>query len=330
MTSDETETEIFSTIEHLVDLSLTSTQKIDGIQKDNDWSKSTSSKTYTNEDLIELVRAVKFSNPNASIRAVHNEITTKMALTESFEFLRAVKLNDVKKVWKKAMSGNSKAAVDGQNHDDDPSSTKSKCAADSTHNEKSSSVDTEKILKFYTVGDGSVQMLARKYTLREAALAAAATRSQEREQELKKYVHCFLDVPADRSGKKPHQALINFNGNNHNGSDILRELHNLNGGGDVREIVKIQVAAPLPGVDIKTPMLLYNADRSAMTFIHPDDDDETGYNRISDLIKKKGVRGAVRAGGMKSFFFARITRRQEGEGVISIDVTSGLAPMQGW
>lgn len=240
-TETETETEISSTIDNSVDLSPTSIQKVDATQKDNGGSKNTSSKTYTNEDLIELVRAVKFSNPNASIRAVHNEITTKMALTTSFEFLRDVKLNDVKKVWKKALSGKSPPVVDDKNHDDALSITKSNRAVASTNNKKSSSVDSETILKFYTVGDGSVQMLAKKYTLHEASLAAAATKSQEREEELKKYVHCFLDVPADRSGKKPHQALINFNDNNGNGTSTGREQNTVNGGDDGREIVKIQI-----------------------------------------------------------------------------------------
>jgi len=326
-----TSTEESTTINSSVDLSPTSAKKTDGDQKDTVEVKNASSKTYTNEDLIELVRAVKFSNPDASIRAVHNEITTKMALAESFEFLKIVKLNDVKKVWKKALVGHSPPAVDATKHDDAVKSKKTNRAATSNNcNEKSSSVDPGAILKFYTVGDGSVQMLAKKYTLHEAALVAA-TKTEEREQELQKYVHCFLDVPADRSGNRPHQALINFNENNRAGKVYGRKQKRVFDDDDGREIVKIQVAAPLPGIDVKTPMLLYNSDRSATTFIHPDNDDETGgYNRIWELINSHGIRGALSSGGTKAYFFARNTTRQEAQSIISVDVVSGLAPMQEW
>ena len=118
---------------------------------------------WTNEDMIGLIQAVKFKNKEASMRDVHNEITTKMASIESYEFLSNVKLNDVKKVWKKALSGGRKS----------PSAQ-----AESDILPKNSSV-----LKLYTVGDGSVQSLAESYTMKAAA-EVAAEKATEKEQYL--------------------------------------------------------------------------------------------------------------------------------------------------
>ena len=120
------------------------------------------------------------------------------------------------------------------------------------------------------------------------------------------------------------EALINFNDNKKN-----KSKKGGNSAGDGRDIVKIQVAAPLPGTD-NTPMLLYNVDRSAKTFIHDDDDDDNkGYEKIKQMIDAHGVSGALRGGGTKAYFYSRITRRQGEQDLISIDV-SELAPAQKW
>ena len=172
-------------------------------KKDNDGDDTVSTATmnnnkegeYSKEDLIDLVSAVKFSNPDASIRAVHREITEQMSKNESFEFLSNVKLNDVKKVWKKANAKNN----------NNNNQTK----------EQSQSQQSPVVMKFYTVGNGTVQMLAKRYTAAAATQAAEeiAKQNKLRQEEMKQYVHFFLNVPADRSGKRPHQALINFNEN---------------------------------------------------------------------------------------------------------------------
>mmetsp|Transcript_15069 Transcript_15069/g.22783 ORF Transcript_15069/g.22783 Transcript_15069/m.22783 type:complete len:356 (-) Transcript_15069:1970-3037(-) len=293
----------------------------------------------TKEDLIELIRAVKFSNPDASIRHVHNEIQNNMAKNESFEFLENIKLNDVKKVWKKAITGGSSGNTvsnSANNTSAASSSTKSKNSHGNTNandinkNSILSEVDMKKskdgILKFYTVGDGSVKTLAKNYTIQAANAAIAASKDvdedDDNESNLKKYVNCFLDVPADCSGGRPHQALINFNDN--------KKKKSRKGAGDGREIVKIQVAAPFPGMG-NTPMLLYNIDRTARTFIHDDDnDDNRGYEKIKQMINAHGVSGALKSGGTKAYFYSRITRREgEQQDLISIDI-SELAPAQKW
>jgi hypothetical protein len=79
-----------------------------------------------------------------------------------------------------------------------------------------------------------------------------------------------------------------------------------------------------------TPMLVYNLDRSAKTFIHDDDDDENkGYEKIKSMIGSHGVSGALSDGGTKAYFYSRITRRKGEQDLISIDV-SELAPPQKW
>eukprot|EP01083_Nonionella_stella_P006081 17592_1 len=282
----------------------------DAQARDQQIFESKDPKEWTSEDLIDLIRAVKFSHKDASIRIVHNEISTKMSQTPSFEFLQNVKLNDVKKVWKKAITGGNASA----------STIDTGKTGSGSKNEKSKKPS---ILKFYTVGDGSVKTLAEEYNM-QAAAAAKAEISKEHEEELNKYTHCFLNVPADKSGTKPHQALINFNKKNRS-SGAGKNV-------DGREIVKIQMAATIPGMPEKTPMLLYNFDRTAKTFIHPAQDGETsGYDKIRDLIIKDGVKGAISDGGTKAYFYCRITKRDVTEkDIVSVDITSGLAPPQRW
>ena len=77
-------------------------------------------------------------------------------------------------------------------------------------------------------------------------------------------------------------------------------------------------------------MLLYNADRSAKTFIHDDKDDENrGYEKIKQMINTHGVSGALSGGGTKAYFYSHITRRQGEQDLVSIDI-SQLATPQKW
>ena len=363
----------------------------------------------SNQDLIELVRAVKFARPDSSIRNVHREIVDEMSKNEGYEFLRDVTLNNVKKIWKKAIMGSSSSSFplpsspqcDQLSSATGNASSLSPTAATTNTGrgeDKSSSPSSDGIdVKLYTVGDGSVRTLAENYTL-EAASRAVAEGERSKEQETKRraeqfkgYVHCFLDVPADSSGRRPHQALINFNDNsglvgskvaasaatpgtatvatstgrkkNGNkkrggGSSVRKKSQKgslspgIGGDGEKncgRIIVKIQVAAGSEN----NPMLLYNADRSAKTFIHPPTEktnnetegvdsvgekegeretDDGGYVRILNLIVKNGIGGALGCGGgTKGYFYAIITRRKsvELQDIVSID-GSCLAPMQSW
>ena len=127
-------------------------------------------------------------------------------------------------------------------------------------------------------------------------------------------------VPADLSGSRPHQALINYQDNQRSSSSsggkgkkkgkLPQQSNDNNNDGSSNNnktgIFKIQLAALPPGMeDFPTPMLLYNKDRSAKTFLHPptstdDEDDDGGYFTIKKMITDSGVSGALGAtGGQK-------------------------------
>ena len=260
-------------------------------------------------------------------------------LDPQYDFLSQVKFNDVKKCWKKALSNNNnKKQGGGEDGKKEASVASAKAALAGVEEPSSKDTETKEdgqdVLKMYTVGNGwTIQTLAENYTREAAAKAAAevAAASKEdaaaQEEENGQYVHCFLDVPADRSGKKPYQALINFNGSEptSGGSSSKKSKKKMND----REVVKIQVAAALPGMG-KFPMLLYNQSRSARTFIHPEEEQNSDYDKIHDWIVNGGTKGVLQGGGTKAYFFAKITRRQGGEqDIVSIDI-SQLAPPQNW
>eukprot|EP00537_Pseudo-nitzschia_pungens_P008997 CAMPEP_0172380454 /NCGR_PEP_ID=MMETSP1060-20121228/70437_1 /TAXON_ID=37318 /ORGANISM="Pseudo-nitzschia pungens, Strain cf. cingulata" /LENGTH=434 /DNA_ID=CAMNT_0013108207 /DNA_START=215 /DNA_END=1519 /DNA_ORIENTATION=+ len=171
------------------------------------------------EDLIELIRAVKFKNPDFSQRQVYNEIVTEIpakfpqyANSLSPETLG---LNDVKKAWKKAILQQQQT----------PSASNSK--SNNNNNNNNPNADLAARLKamtinpqLYTIGldgpnassdDGNhTAAAARAYVARFLEDERAENSAREREL-LEDYVHVFLDVPADTSvATKPHQALINF------------------------------------------------------------------------------------------------------------------------
>jgi hypothetical protein len=303
---------------------------------------------YTVDDLTELVGAVRFAHPDASMRKVHREISEKMSQQESFEFLKGVELKEVKKVWKRATASSSS---NNNNNNNTPSASSTVRAS---LLEAAAKTSDDGVLKFYTIGDASVKTLATEYAAQAAAEAAkehsASTTKQEAEAEdLGNYVHVFLDVPADRSGARPHQAIINFNTTNNadgaakstNRAERRQQARNSKGkapssaASDNNEkgeaLVKIQVAASNADEDasMKHPMLLYNQDRTARTFIHPPstDDDET-YDKIHALIVTQGIGGALgMIGGTKGYMYSRITKRDSGQqDIISINISKGLAP----
>ena len=52
---------------------------------------------YNEEDLIELVKAIKFANPDYDCKSVHQEISQTLSKTETFEFLSSVKVEERQK-----------------------------------------------------------------------------------------------------------------------------------------------------------------------------------------------------------------------------------------
>ena len=284
---------------------------------------------YTPDDLIALVRAIKFSHPEMSMKNVHKEISGAMASSDdSYAFLKEVKLDEVKKVWKKALKSPSSE-----------SNNANKSAQKSSADDYQPKIPADGVMKFYTVGDGSVKTLAENYSKHQAEAVVAATQL-EKKDELANYTHFFLDCPADMSGTRPHQALINFNDNNKktksNSNKKTAKTSSSDRSSDGRVIFKIQAAQLPPGMeDVLTPMLLYDKEKTATTFLHPPSPDKTeeddgGYMKIKQMITESGTGGALgNLGGQKAYFYGMITETGDGPNVVSID-TSELAPSQRW
>ena len=306
------------------------------------------------EDLIELIRAVKFKNPDFSQRQVYQEIVTEIPIqfpqykdTLNSETLC---LNDVKKAWKKAILQQQKQQQDSKGTDNNNDLA-----------EKLRKMTTNP--EVYTIGlnnaDGGLSStgssMAKDYVAQFLKEQEAESSAQQR-QLLEDYVHVFLDVPADSSvTKKPHQALINFQSKASSGKpkgavgkNNKKKKGKKKGAAaastipskevppapfDDAIVVKIQMAAPLDANDTaKHPMLLYDQTRTYKTFVHPDgalgQEGEDGYSRLAKWIRSQGVGGALGAsGGTKAYFYGRLTNvgGKSSQKILSIYVKS-LAP----
>mmetsp|Transcript_53291 Transcript_53291/g.79168 ORF Transcript_53291/g.79168 Transcript_53291/m.79168 type:complete len:487 (+) Transcript_53291:115-1575(+) len=302
------------------------------------------------EDLTDLIKAIKFAHADFGARRVHREIVEVASTKEPV--LADVKLGDVKKVWKKLglSDHHQKSASDVLNsftvaNRTIPSAAVAIPVATKETQQVGSDEDDDvknganvakgdEVLKMYTVGDGNMGSVIADYnktaeeTVAEAEAEGNLSNSDSRNTKAEDWTHFFLDIPADRTGQKPHQALINFNENKKAKKRILSSSiasvikGKSKSNSTPPAIVKIQVASG--GIEVKVPLLLYNLDRTAKTFIHPD---AAGYDRIHRLIVRKGLEGALgKAGGMKAYFYCRILLKHK---VVSIDC-SGMAPDQPW
>ena len=301
----------------------------------------------TQEELVELIQAILFANAEEGIsqRAVYREITEKLSAKPGFEYLRDVKEGDVRKALKLAKQKQQPKQQQGS------SNAKNKDLLDLIPNK-------DKPLQVFTVGDGSILQLAEEVkaaAISSAAEQAASKMTKEGGDETTNFVHVFLDVSADQSGQKPHQALINFqflnNGSSSGGKKKKGGGKNKatpSGNGNTgnhpdQVIVKIQRALPQEGETTQHPMLLYDQSRKWKTFIHPEENtpasstteaapadsksNDNAYQVINDMIAREGTQGALgNMGGTKSYFYAIVSKKNR---IISINV-SKLAPSQDW
>jgi hypothetical protein len=370
------------------------------ISNDNNKATSTTTATISKDELIELVRAIKFAKPDASQREVYHEITDVIPTKfPQFAFLRStttttatggggggggqddsesqqgnsegssscnIQLNDIKKVWKKASQqqqqekGNSSTA---SNHDVNADLVK-----------RLNEMQT--IPQMYTVGNvtnevssfsssATANVVATEYMkdFLSKQLEEKQMEADQTQQELQKYVHVFLNVPADKSGSKPHQALINFQNlskKSNKSTNNNKKKNTKKKAAPTRKeqiittasanlpfedaiIVKIQMAAPLGEMDtVKHPMLLYDESRQVRTFVHYDDTEtdgtatNNGYLKIAKWIQNSGSDGVLgTTGGTKAYFYSRLTTPTKSassgpmEDILSIYVEK-LAPRQSW
>jgi hypothetical protein len=327
-------------------------------------SSSSSPPPVTREELVELIQAIRFAKPEVSQRQVHREITQDLSKKEGFQFLNQVEFKQIQKAWKQAMKEKPPLAPNQQQQQQQTQQHN----ADLLQQLQSQNQPPE----LFTIGQNnnptSLQFLAQEYTAaQKLAETTSSTTSVGEKEEVdddslyKNYVHVFLDVPHDKTGSRPHEALIHFqkptttttttttaatktaesktkpsSGNNKKKSNKKKTATTTTtatttAGLDEqgRMIVKIQRAAPIDAHDTtKHPLLLYNETRTCKTFIHPDE----GYDRIVEWMDKEGQTGVLGiTGGAKAYYYARLTLApQKGHpNILSIDVTQ-LAPPQEW
>jgi hypothetical protein len=331
----------------------------------NETSNVNKDQTISREELTDLVRAIKFAKPEASQRQVYREITQEIPKRfPQFAFLQStseeeetsiVQFNDVRKVWKKA--------IQQQQQRETPSSS-SNGNADLAERLKELKVAPH----LYTVGDATQDMSTKQLSTSVAHEYVTAFLSQQQldastndneDQNLQDYVHVFLNVPANMSGNRPHQALINFQqqpsqkqqqpasasaksnkkkqGRKNKAAaatPTTTSTYTIENNAPFENaiIVKIQMAAPLNELDtVRHPMLLYDQSRKLKTFVHPNQDDpndddhdnDDGYMKIAKWIATAGVGGAIgQTGGTKAYFYARLTTVDKKKKTIQEDILS--------
>jgi len=139
---------------------------------------------------------------------VHEEITTVMSKgsDKKFSFLTNVKIDEVEKVWKKAIG-----SVENENSCQAQNVEKSNFGIKSVGKELDSKIDNN--LEIDKVENKCIDTITNDNSTHSASLAAQAQQIICKNEEKDNYEHFFLNMPADRSGSRPYQALINFQEN---------------------------------------------------------------------------------------------------------------------
>uniref|UniRef100_A0A6V0D7X3 Uncharacterized protein n=1 Tax=Pseudo-nitzschia australis TaxID=44445 RepID=A0A6V0D7X3_9STRA len=166
------------------------------------------------EDLIELIRAVKFKNPDFSQRQVYNEIVTEIP-TRFPQYADSLNperlgLNDVKKAWKKAILQQQRQQESNSNNGNADLAQRLRTMTTNPQLYTIGLDNNDDDNKESTGSSNNSAAAAREYVAKFLEEEQVENSAREREL-LEDYVHVFLDVPGDSSvAKKPHQALINF------------------------------------------------------------------------------------------------------------------------
>ncbi|OEU14270.1 hypothetical protein FRACYDRAFT_240804 [Fragilariopsis cylindrus CCMP1102] len=180
-------------------------------------STNTTTAIISKNDLMELIKAVKFANPDYSQRDVYkeivNEIPIKFPQYSSSVNDTTITLNDIKKVWKKAV------LLPLQQQQNQSDNNNNDLAERLRKMNTTPEVYTIGVSSGVGSGSGTGSSSSTETTTSASAakdyieLYLKQLLVEEKEKSrliLQDYVHVFLDVPADSSGSKPHQALINF------------------------------------------------------------------------------------------------------------------------
>lgn len=118
-----------------------------------------------------------------------------------------------------------------------------------------------------------------------------------------------LHVPMDKSGTKPHQALISYDGSGgvggggKGGKGKKAGKKKKKGGGDGWDVFKVQTADN----SMVNAMLMYDQDKKHKTFIHPEQEEGSVYKIVAGIVGKRGVFGALGpTGGRKCYLRGRV------------------------
>ncbi|GLD94262.1 hypothetical protein PINS_up002873 [Pythium insidiosum] len=255
------------------------------------------------EELIALIKAIKFAYEDYGAKRVHDEIKT-----HGGKYAR-VPLKRVKKYMQKL--GMTQTNSESQPSDEATASEKPRQGGDDRA--KVASEDMERKAKAAAKA-GAIQLMTvggKSKSERPDAEATQAADANEHADSDDVWLPVKLDEPATKLSKFPYQAVIRMT--NSDEGDAT---------GAMGEIYKIQVAMSEDGTlsDVH-PMLVYNKARNRKTFLHPD---SPAYAPVLRLIAARGFNGVV--GGAKAFFWGRY--RQEDD-MLYVH-TQKLAPFQKW
>jgi hypothetical protein len=225
------------------------------------------------EELIALIKAIKFAYPDYGCKRVHDQI-----MTHEGKYTK-VPLKRVKKYMQKLGMTNAQVEYNKNLEVNEDGKTKS-----NVENIQSKVKATQNI-ELMTVGGQSKSQRPK---------TSSEFESEKNLQNVWKPVK--LDEPATKITKFPYQAVI-------------RMTHNEEGdaSGEMGEIYKIQVALGFDGKLSKTdPMLVYNKARNRKTFLHPD---SPAYTPVQTLIAGSGQSGMV--GGSKAYFWGKYAKEKD-------------------
>ncbi|GAB9463877.1 hypothetical protein Gpo141_00001323 [Globisporangium polare] len=226
------------------------------------------SEEVESDELIALIKAIKFAHPEFGVKRVHAQILTHGGKFAHVSSKRVKKF--MKKLGMKTTSASSPHKNgDGADDSDDDDS-------DSDH-DVTKSVLKKTTIQLMTIGG-------------ESKSERTADSNQEEEKASQSWLPVKLDEPASKMKQFPYQAVIRMTTSEEGDAQ-----------GSMGEIYKIQVAVEADGsLSTIHPMLVYNKPRNRKTFLHPD---SPAYLPVQRLISNMGLQGTV--GGSKAYFWGR-------------------------
>jgi hypothetical protein len=226
------------------------------------------------EELIALIKAIKFAYEDYGYKRVHEQIKT-----HGDKFAR-VPLKRVKKYMQKLGLANSAQADDAE------------ADGEATETQADGKPDLKAQAKASAKG-GAIQLMTiggESKSERPSDLEAEVATSDSAWQPVK------LDEPMYKTAQSGYNAVIRMTASDEGDA-----------AGAMGEIYKIQVAVEADGsLSSGSPMLVYNKARNRKTFMHPD---SPAYHPVQRLIKTRGLSGVV--GGSKAFFWGRYRQQDD-------------------